>query len=831
MYWKLALAQHPMYLLIKEDTQSIERMPPWGLPGIELYIERVGRNIAAIRQNPALKIGFEWSGLELEMLSEDDPEVFAELCALAHEGRVAFYNGTYAQPHLQTLSSEANYRQFEYGMRVYKELVGHPVVTYAHQETSINDQVPQLLSAFGFEYAVLPLFPSTLAWLDEGEMLLLDEFGHRFVHGHEFVNWVGLDGTQIPLYLARSVDETPDISEDAVKGDPFEAFLAEQEILGLLHEPPIIMSIPDLIETDDDWLERRQEFDLVLLDDALRERLQEAPPRARVRFYANWSYIEGIRAEELSRANRQAEDAVLRAEALNALAYVVLGRTPHSTDAIWKAILKAQHHDVYVFAAAGLRKLAIPALQSATLDAARIANGAAEAIIKQVDRTGQTGTPLVVFNSVPHAQTALITLDTGISNPVVKDRLGKPIPIETTSFGDGKSKIRFLAQADGIGYQTFWMDADGETADEFAAPKNQENVIKFENDHYRATLQPDGTFSSLVLLQSDAELLTTTSVRGNQLAAMDSTGLAPSNHELHVRERYRRLGSGPELEWMVFGKPQVTRSPLGLRFHLSGDFGPKISAELEISFYKELPRIDVIWRFEFDTASVGTFYRDDTKLRVHWPLSFSGNIQHDIAFGVIPTHAGRPFFPANWVDVSDGEHGLAYMHQGTLKHWVRDDVLVNLLAYGEDTEAMSARRRSLNWPKAFDQRLRGRHQINYSIYPHAGDWKSADVIGVARAYNSPPVAYLTSSEPGSLRDQTNVLSLSDPELVATAVKAIEDGIMCRLFSVGAEPKSVQAATKLLHPADLLSLQDEPLAELQPYQIGSLNFKPSLNESG
>ncbi len=203
------------------------------------------------------------------MLAEDDPVVFAEICALAQEGRIAFYNGTYSQPNLQTLGSEANYRQFEFGMRVYREMTGRPVVTYAHQETSIHDQTPQLLRAFGLEYAVLPLLPSTLAWLDEGEMLLLDQFGHRFIHGHEFVSWHGLDGTTILLYLVRSVDKTPVLVKDEVIQDPFETFLTEQEIVGRLHEPPIVMSIPDLIETDDEWLARRQEFELVLLDEAL----------------------------------------------------------------------------------------------------------------------------------------------------------------------------------------------------------------------------------------------------------------------------------------------------------------------------------------------------------------------------------------------------------------------------------------------------------------------------------------------------------------------------------------------------------------------------------
>ena len=38
MDWMMALAQHPMYFLIKEDTKCAERTPPWGEPNIEAYI-------------------------------------------------------------------------------------------------------------------------------------------------------------------------------------------------------------------------------------------------------------------------------------------------------------------------------------------------------------------------------------------------------------------------------------------------------------------------------------------------------------------------------------------------------------------------------------------------------------------------------------------------------------------------------------------------------------------------------------------------------------------------------------------------------------------------
>ena len=185
-----------MYLLIREDASCAERTPPWGEPTIELYIERIRNNLQRLREYPQIKIGFEWSALELELLAQDAPDVVTEMRALAAEGRLAFYNGTYAQPHLQVQSAEANIRQFEFGRRVYKELLGQNVITYAHQESSIHDQLPQILNAFGYQYCALPHFPSNLLYLEGGEILMRLGEPH-FLHTHEFVNWVGLDGSEL----------------------------------------------------------------------------------------------------------------------------------------------------------------------------------------------------------------------------------------------------------------------------------------------------------------------------------------------------------------------------------------------------------------------------------------------------------------------------------------------------------------------------------------------------------------------------------------------------------------------------------------------------------
>lgn len=812
MEWKLALVQHPMYFIIKEDSLCAEREPPDGEPTIELYIARVAQNLAALRRYPSLKIGYEWSGLELELLAEDGPDVFREMCALAGEGRIAFYNGTYAQPHLQTLSAEANLRQFEFGMRVYRELCGGRLVqVYAHQEASVHDQVPQLLHAFGIRYAVVPEFCSTLGWLDEGELNLHMGTGPRFVQGHEFVGWRGLDGTEIPLYLRQHQNRR------------LEDFLSREAIAGRLRVPPILLTVPDLITVDDRWIESLQGAEVVLLDEALPERQRQCPARAHARFYSNWSYIEGIRAEELSRCNLRAETSALRAEALNALAFALVGRPVESTDSIWKTILATQHHDVYCFCAPELRSKSVAWLDEVAREAEAMTQSAAEAIVERVDCAAQTGRPVVLFGTVPHTQTALVTLEVPMADPQIVDAQGQTVPAEVLPAGDEASQLSFLANTGGLSYNSYWIRGGGSRAPE----ENVNGPLSFDNQYFRATVDRDGTFTSLRLPTGD-ELLDCSHSRGNELLAMDSTGLSPHHEGVdNSRPEWQAPPPGTELRWEATDEPSLRRSSLGVSLMTHGRIGDHVKTDLTLSFYHGLARIDLAWTFNFDLASIGTFYDDESKLRVRWPLAFAGEIYHDMAFGLVRTWEERQFHPLTWTDISDGKKGLAYFHQGTPKHWVSEGALVNLFAWGEKTNAIGSRFWRVNNPKSFDQRLTGSHTIRCALYPHVGDWRAAGVIGAARDYVAGPVAYLAMAHPGDLPASKTLLSFTDPDVVATAVRVEGQNILCRLYATGNGGASVAARMDGLQPVELRSLDGRRIERLSPFQIGGLILSKDL----
>ena len=153
-----AYVQHPMWLVIREDPGSAEATPPWGAATTEEYAERVGRNLAIIEGNSKVKLNYEFGAYELADLVDKHPDLYERMKRMALAGRLTFVNGTYNQPHGQAMSLEANIRQLQHVMRLYKELFGVEIKTHAMQEPDYTNQTPQLLRVFGMKFATYGCF-------------------------------------------------------------------------------------------------------------------------------------------------------------------------------------------------------------------------------------------------------------------------------------------------------------------------------------------------------------------------------------------------------------------------------------------------------------------------------------------------------------------------------------------------------------------------------------------------------------------------------------------------------------------------------------------------
>ena len=142
----------------------------------------------------------------------------------------------------------------------------------------------------------------------------------------------------------------------------------------------------------------------------------------------------------------------------------------------------------------------------------------------------------------------------------------------------------------------------------------------------------------------------------------------------------------------------------------------------------------------------------------------------EIAYGAIERSTSRntPFDAARfevpghrWADLSENGRGVSLLNDGKYGWDVyRNRLRLTLL-------------RSSTWPDP--QADVGRHEFTYSIYPHRGDWRSADTVRRGNEVNHPLLALSTTAHAGSLPPEYSFIAVDRHNVVVSAVKRAEEG--------------------------------------------------------
>ena len=144
----------------------------------------------------------------------------------------------------------------------------------------------------------------------------------------------------------------------------------------------------------------------------------------------------------------------------------------------------------------------------------------------------------------------------------------------------------------------------------------------------------------------------------------------------------------------------------------------------------------------------------DHRLRVHCPLPapVTGS-DAECAFAVVrrgltaeggPHEAALPTFVSRrFVDCSDGEVGLAVLHDGLLEYEVVEDgrelavTVLRAIGYLSRTEPALRPNPAGPMDPLEGPQLQGRHVVDYALLPHQGDWRAADLSAAADAFLVP----------------------------------------------------------------------------------------------
>ena len=125
-----------------------------------------------------------------------------------------------------------------------------------------------------------------------------------------------------------------------------------------------------------------------------------------------------------------------------------------------------------------------------------------------------------------------------------------------------------------------------------------------------------------------------------------------------------------------------------------------------------------------------------------------------------------------WGDLSNSTQGFSLLNAGKYGYDAKDNVLrLSLL-------------RSPQMP-APDNTIadQGVHEFTYSLYPHAGDWKSGGAMRQGYELNYPLMAAVAQPHPGTLPARQSLARIDARNVVLTAVKKAEDddGVIFRFY--------------------------------------------------
>jgi mannosylglycerate hydrolase len=252
-----------------------------------------------------------------------------------------------------------------------------------------------------------------------------------------------------------------------------------------------------------------------------------------------------------------------------------------------------------------------------------------------------------------------------------------------------------------------------------------------------------------------------------------------------------------------------------------------------------------------DVRTVVRNAAEDHRLRVLFPLGASASGAASEGVFSVDERPGTPRDNSgfkDWVEppstnpqksfvsVHAGCRGLAIANRGLPEHEVFSDergnavialTLLRCVGWLSRPDLL-ARKGNGGWTIATPgAQCPGTHAFEYSIIPHAGSWREAGVITLARQFAVPALVFLSDvrGAPG----RSSFVSVDKPEIVLSALKRDESGVSYILRCWNASGDRVRACftfSRPLQSAFLTDLAERKGAEIRPVDAAfAVDFGP------
>jgi len=702
-----------------------------------------------------------------EAIEKDQPELFAEITRKIKAGTWVPVGGMWVEPDANMPDGEALARQLLYGKRYFLDKFGIDVKVGWNPDTFGHSwQMPQILRKAGIDSYI---------------------FG-RCAPGPDpthFFWWEGMDGSRVLGYVPAGwynvslQDGTRKILEAARKNTAIKDFMILYGA-GDHGGGPRDVDLASIRRFQDDPNEPRLVFDL---PETYLKGIAAANGAALpvVKRELNFTFPACYTTQTATKkSNRQLESLLVTAEKFSAIAAASGYRDYYperDIDEAWKIVLRNQFHDILDGSSIGPVYDEVAGFyRQARTRGERALDFSLETISNAIDTRGE-GFPVVVYNPLfwertepafvdivvpPDAKTAkpwggTVRMTDGEGKDVPAQVLEKRVQGENTLF-----RIVFMAAGvPSLGYKLY----RAVTADrDWAGPEGvNAGTSELENDFLKVRLDPKtGWIESLYDKTAKREVL---AGPGNVIEAIVDEPKEMSAWELGLKGVAGRAGeNGAILEL-------VERGPVRAVIRVKSRFRDSTFVQ-DLTLYQGLPRLDCRMSLDWRERNI--------MIKAAFPLDIkSPAARFEIPFGSIARPADGTEVPAlRWIDVSDGagQYGTALLNDSKYGFDVKGNVMRMSVVHGAtypDPEAD-----------------RGRQDILYSIVPHRGDWKSAEVTRRGFELNNPLIARVPMVHAGALPKAHSFIKAGPANVILSAVKKemgyAEWGLILRLYETNGE---------------------------------------------
>jgi len=795
-----------------------------------------------------------------EWMMEEEPELFARMIEMEKKGKWEITGGMWVEPDGNIPSGESFVRQRLLGQRFYLDHFGHIArIGWLPDTFGYNNNLPQILARSGAEYL----------WAKKINTNFETEFPfHNFVwrspDGSEVLTTLNSMSVGLGFFCYQEVGKFEDrrylvreggsiVADYSWDQDRIDRYISDDwmpEIANFYGEGDGDQG-PTYIEIE--IQEALRDRGYTQFSDAMGYFKDLEDYRERLPVWTDELYLERHRGTLttqawIKRANRKAEQMMRTVETLHFFVGLFGGDHPsHAITKLWKAICFNQFHDI--LPGSSIPEVYVDAKEEydrIEREYTGLINAAMARLAALVDtRPPEKGlSPVLVWNTLPWQRDGLSKVAVPAAGTgVVRDGKGRAVPSQYYENVDGRWLVFRATEVPGTGWKTYFRDPDaGESPQGDVRVTESANAYVLQNSMVKVEVDKGtGWITSLVNKETGDELIGGPSFR---------------IRAFHERAKSHRA-------WDI--NPNYTDKPIPLpeaaRVKVIED-GPLfvgVEAQRQVqrdgrltTFVQKIRLVEgdpVVW-----LSLYSDFHMDNALVK----LEFNSTVETDKVAADGPyTVIERPTRPDNprekarwemsnqmWVDLSDGEKGLALLNRGKYGFSLTRDgkgIRQSVIKAAEYPEAYADAVDVEHYKKGeLPYTDQGEHFMELGLLAHEGGWREARLWEAGNSFNNQLESGGVDASNGRLPASGSFLGFESGSSYIGAIKRAEDdgSMVVRVVEAIGEDTSARVTpgpgiamtgareTDLieLNPLEIKNKKDEVQVEVKPFAIKTIKIE-------